>query len=58
MTWQTNFTCDVCGKNRGRQFNHVECNKIRQQNSPKRYQKSPKAYSNKNINKLLKLMGE
>ena len=58
MRWPTNFTCEICGKNRGKQFDHLKCSQIRKGYAHPDSKTKPTAFTEKRINKFLKSLGE
>jgi Zn-finger nucleic acid-binding protein len=51
--------CEVCGKSRGRWFDHTECSKIKQvQHANDKRAKSDNKYTEQHISGLLKNIGE
>ena len=59
MRWLTNFTCDICGKQRGKPFDHSKCSDIRKKSyGVFNFKKKPSAFTEKKINKFLKSLGE
>ena len=58
MTWPTNFICEICGKNRGKNFNHEKCSVIRKNYNYPDSTKKPTVLTEKKINQFLKYLGE
>ena len=58
MRWPTNFTCEICGKNRGQQFDHSKCSDIRKSYNASDSKKKPTVLTEKRINQFLKSLGE
>jgi hypothetical protein len=51
--------CEVCGKPKGRWFNHTECSKIKQsQHEHDKRKKSHTKYTDSRIAKFAKFLGE
>ena len=58
MTWKTNFTCEICGKNRGKQYDHSNCSVTRKNYGAPDSIKKPTVLTEKRISQFLKSLGE
>ena len=56
MNLYKNFFCEVCNKNRGRNFDHTECSKKLQKSKPKVKANKPTVLTEKRINSFIKYL--